>query len=130
MYSDSRTKSEKVKNGKENKLIRLHGWFSANPCVTSTGEILANMYDDNKTRSKVVRVPYLESTDKNTLHFDEEGKPLNSGTCNANIEYITENINHNICVPDCWACAIVMVNYNHDEETRVEIHVHAFVIPQ
>lgn len=46
LYSDARTKSEKVKNGKENALIRLHGWFSDNPCVTSTGEILANMYND------------------------------------------------------------------------------------
>lgn len=56
---------------------------------------------------------YLESTDKQTLHFDEEEKPLNSGTCNANIEYITENRNHD----NCWAYAIVMVNYNHDEES-------------
>lgn len=30
------------------------------------------MYDDNKTRSKFVRVPYLESTDKQRIHFDEE----------------------------------------------------------
>lgn len=89
-----------------------------------------NINGDNKTRSKVVHIPYSEYTDKQTIHFDEEGKPLYSGTCNANIEYITENRTHDICVPDSWACAIVMVNYNHDEETRIEIHVHAFVIPQ
>lgn len=49
----------KVQNGQTNELIRLHGWYPANICVTSTGEILVNMYDDNKTRSKVVRVLYL-----------------------------------------------------------------------
>lgn len=64
-------------------------------------------------------IPYSEYTDKQTIHFDEEGKRLYSGTCNANIEYITENRNHYICVADCGACAIVVVNYNHDVETRI-----------
>lgn len=81
-------------------------------CVTSSGEILVNMYDNNKTKSKVV--PYLGSTDKQTIHFDEEGKPFYSGTWNANIEYITENRNLDFCVADCGACAIVVVNYNQD----------------
>lgn len=56
----------KVQNGQTNELIRFHGWSPANICVISTGEILVNGYDDNKTRSKVVRVSYLESTDKQT----------------------------------------------------------------
>lgn len=97
------------KNGQTNDLIRLRGCFPANLCVTSSGGILVNMYDGNKTRSKFVRVPYLESTDKLTINFVEEGKPLYSGTCNANIEYITKNRNHDISVADCWACAIVVV---------------------
>lgn len=107
-------------------MIRIYGWFPANLCVTSSGDILVNMYDNDQTRSKAV--PYLGSTDKQTTWFDEEGKILFSG--NAYIEYITENRNQDICVPYCGACAIVMVNYNQDEETRIEIHVYAFVIPQ
>lgn len=112
-YSDSRTKSvSKVKNRQTNELImiRIYGWFPANLCVTSSGDILVNMYDNDQTRSKAV--PYLGSTDKQTTWFDEEGKILLSG--NAYIEYFTENRNQDICVPDRGACAIVVVNYNHD----------------
>lgn len=113
LYSDSRTKSvSKVKNRQTNELImiRIYGWFPANLCVTSSGDILVNMYDNDQTRSKAV--PYLGSTDKQATWFDEEGKILFSG--NAYIEYLTENRNQDICVPYCGACAIVMVNYNQD----------------
>lgn len=40
----------------------MDGSLQIHVCVTSTGEILINMYNDNKTRSKVA--PYLGSKDK------------------------------------------------------------------
>uniref|UniRef100_K1Q2V9 Tripartite motif-containing protein 3 n=1 Tax=Magallana gigas TaxID=29159 RepID=K1Q2V9_MAGGI len=56
--------------------------------------------------SKVVR--YSGSTKKQTIQFDDKGKPLYSG--NDNIKYITANRNNDICVADSGAGAVVVVN--------------------
>uniref|UniRef100_A0A8W8M8Z8 Tripartite motif-containing protein 3 n=1 Tax=Magallana gigas TaxID=29159 RepID=A0A8W8M8Z8_MAGGI len=104
-YRSTRT-VYKVKNGKTEELIRLQGWKPCQLCVTSTGDLLVTMFSDDETQSKVVR--YLGSTDKQTIQFDDEGKPLYSG--NQKIKYISENRNHDICVADYWAGAVVVVN--------------------
>ncbi|XP_052677705.1 uncharacterized protein LOC128158786 [Crassostrea angulata] len=96
----------KVKNGQTEELIRLQGWVPFNLCVTSTGDLLVTMFSDDKTQSKVVR--YSGSTEKQTIQFDDEGKPLYSG--NNHTRYITENRNHDICVADWEAGAVVVVN--------------------
>uniref|UniRef100_A0A8W8MR07 B box-type domain-containing protein n=2 Tax=Magallana gigas TaxID=29159 RepID=A0A8W8MR07_MAGGI len=96
----------KVKNGQTKDFIRLHGWGPCNLCVTSTGDLLVTMCRDDKTQSKVVR--FSKSTEKQTIQFDDKGKPLYSG--NDKIKYISENGNHNICVADWYAHAIVVVN--------------------
>lgn len=75
-------------------------------CITSTGDLLVTMSSDDDSQSKVVR--YSGSTEKQTFQFDNEGKPLFSG--NDNIKYITENRNNDICVADCEAAAIVVVD--------------------
>ncbi|XP_052681025.1 uncharacterized protein LOC128161699 [Crassostrea angulata] len=96
----------KVKSGQTEELIRLLGWKPVNLCVTSTGDLLVTMFSDDKTQYKVVR--YSGSTVKQTIQFDEEGKPLYSrSTCS---KYITENRNHDICVADFGAGAVVVVN--------------------
>eukprot|EP00105_Crassostrea_gigas_P032451 XP_011455462.1 PREDICTED: uncharacterized protein LOC105347907 [Crassostrea gigas] len=102
----SRTVNKVIKNGQSEELIRLQGWKPYNLCVTSTGHLLVTMFSVDETQCKVVR--YSGSTEKQAIQFDDEGKPLYSG--NKKIKYITENRNHDICVADCWAGAVVVVN--------------------
>nr|XP_034305013.1 uncharacterized protein LOC117680567 [Crassostrea gigas]XP_034305014.1 uncharacterized protein LOC117680567 [Crassostrea gigas] len=107
LYADGPTRTvNKVKNGQTEELIRLQGWKPGQLCVTSTGDLLVTMFRVDYTQSKVVR--YSGSTEKQTIQFDDEDKPLYSG--NNNIKYITENRNHDICVADYEAGAVVVVN--------------------
>uniref|UniRef100_K1PD14 Putative GTP-binding protein ard-1-like protein n=1 Tax=Magallana gigas TaxID=29159 RepID=K1PD14_MAGGI len=99
-------KLNKIKNGQTEEFFKLQGWGPCNLCVTSTGDLLLTMCSDDWTQSKVVC--YSGSTYKQTIQFDDEGKPLYSG--NTKIKYITENRNHDICVADCGAGAVVVVN--------------------
>lgn len=94
LYSDLPSKTiYKVTNGRKQKLFVVKPWFPANLCVTSTGDVLVTMYSDDKTQSKVVR--YSGSTKKQTIQFDDNGKPLYSG--NSYIKYITQNSNEYMC---------------------------------
>ncbi|XP_055999423.1 uncharacterized protein LOC130047839 [Ostrea edulis] len=107
VYSDWKTKTvNQVKSGQTEEVIRLQGWIPSNLCVTSSGDLLVTMYSVDKTQSKVVR--YSGSTGKQTIQYDDEGKPLYSG--NIKIKYISENRNLDICVADCRAGAVVVVN--------------------
>ncbi|XP_034309520.2 tripartite motif-containing protein 2-like [Magallana gigas] len=107
LFSDGKSGTvNKVNNGQTEELIRLQGWKPSKLCVTSNGDLLVTMYSGDKTQSKVVR--YLGSTKKQTIQFDDEGKPLYSG--NSSFKYITENRNHDICVADNEARALVVVN--------------------
>ncbi|XP_065938076.1 E3 ubiquitin-protein ligase TRIM71-like [Magallana gigas] len=96
-----------VKNGQIEELITSpEEWTPYNLCVTSTGDLLVTMFIDDDTQSKVVR--YSGSTEKQTIQFDDDGKPLYSG--NDYDKYITENRNHDICVTDWEAGVVVVVN--------------------
>ncbi|XP_052677305.1 uncharacterized protein LOC128158478 [Crassostrea angulata] len=107
LYSDWRVGTVyKVKNGQTEELIRLQGWRPSNLCVTCTGDLLVTLFSVDYTQSKVVR--YSGSTEKRTIQFDDKGKPLYSG--NSYNKYITENRNYDICVADCQAGAVVVVN--------------------
>nr|XP_022322628.1 uncharacterized protein LOC111124059 [Crassostrea virginica] len=107
VYSDWRTRTVyKVKNDQTEEIITLQGWKPTQLCVTSSGDLLVTMFNDDETQSKVVR--YSESTVKQTIQFDDEGQPLYSG--NNSIKYISENRNLDICVADSEANAVVVVN--------------------
>nr|XP_034306428.1 uncharacterized protein LOC117682590 [Crassostrea gigas] len=106
LFADGTRTVYQIKNGHTEDLIILQGWVPGKMCVTSTGDLLVTMYSDDRTQSKVVR--YSGSTEKQTIQFDDKGKPLYSG--NGKIKYITENRNNDICVADCVAGAVVVVN--------------------
>ncbi|XP_078337476.1 uncharacterized protein LOC111101071 [Crassostrea virginica] len=107
VYSDWVTRTVyKVKNGQTEEIISLQGWRPTNLCVTSSGDLLVTMFNDDFTQSKVVR--YSGSKLMQTIQFDDDGQPLYSG--NYNTKYITENRNLDICVADMGAGAVVVVN--------------------
>lgn len=51
----------------------------------------------------------LQSTEKQIIQFDDGGLPLYSGS--EKVKYITENRNRDICVIDCPADEVVVVNH-------------------
>lgn len=108
VYCDFKCKTIMIKkrDGEVEEIIKLQGWTPNNLCVTSINDILVSLYKDDGTQSKVVR--YSGSTEKQTIQFDNEGIALYSG--NYNIKYITENRNYDICLADCEAGALVVVN--------------------
>nr|XP_034306434.1 uncharacterized protein LOC105325709 [Crassostrea gigas]XP_034306435.1 uncharacterized protein LOC105325709 [Crassostrea gigas] len=108
LFIDGTRTVYRVANGQTEELIRLRGWTPNNLCVTSTDDLLVTIYSEDLTQSKVVR--YSGSTEKQTIQFDAVGKPLYSG--NRLYKHITENRNHDICVADCEAGAVVVVNLN------------------
>lgn len=117
LYRDWTQKTvNKIVNGQIKDMIRLEKWKPTNICAISPYDILVVMRNDDNTQSKVVR--FSGDEEKQTIQFDEIGKPLYSG--NDEIKYIAIN-KKNICVADWEAGAVVVLDRqeNFDSDTQI-----------
>ncbi|XP_078331343.1 uncharacterized protein LOC144625129 [Crassostrea virginica] len=109
VYTDLRDRSINLVSGTQiQTLIRLGGWRPYGLCSMSSGDLLVIMTSDDYKQTKVVR--YSGSTEKQSIQWDDQGKPLYKSDGFYIYKYLSENRNSDICVADCYARAVVVVS--------------------
>ncbi|XP_062571224.1 uncharacterized protein LOC134233257 [Saccostrea cucullata] len=108
VYTDWRCRTVKiVKNEEIEEVIRLTTKYNRHVvCITTSEDFLVLMDSDDLNPSKIVR--YSGSTEKQTIQFDDKGQPLYPS--GPSTRHITESRNLDICVSDCEAGLVVVVN--------------------
>ncbi|XP_078321305.1 uncharacterized protein LOC111114925 [Crassostrea virginica] len=119
VYADYSDRSINLVSGTQiQTLITLQGWRPLYLCSTAYGDLLVTMTsdvdndnsdsdeNDDDKQTKVVR--YSGSTEKQTIQYDDQGKPLYSS--DGFTKYLSENRNSDICVADNDADAVVVVS--------------------
>nr|XP_022327045.1 uncharacterized protein LOC111126590 [Crassostrea virginica] len=105
VYFNHRDRSINLVSGTQiQTLITLRGWKPRGLCSTAFGDLLVIMDSNDWKQTKVVR--YSGSTEKQTIQYDDQGKPLYSSKYT--IKYLSENRNLDICVADY--CGVVVVS--------------------
>ncbi|XP_078331323.1 uncharacterized protein LOC111126685 [Crassostrea virginica] len=106
VYADYINRSINLVSGTQiQTLITLRGWKPRGLCSTVSGDLLVIMRSDDKKQTKIVR--YSGSTEKQSIQWDDQGKPLYSSY---DTKYLNENRNSDICVADWYAHAVVVVS--------------------
>ncbi|XP_062586295.1 uncharacterized protein LOC134247901 [Saccostrea cucullata] len=106
IYCNRSSKILKITRNKMDLKININDWVILNVCTTVCDELLVMMVNASKTQSKVVR--FANSKEKQSIQFDDEGKPLFS--LGISSKYIRENKNRDICVADRDASVVVVTN--------------------